>query len=148
MRWTPDACTGASVTSGAGPAAGWAASCNSGTTARPSPPASLNGITEALDDRLEDRRRRFELLQVMTVAVARAVVQLFGHLRVARGARVAAVFVEGEAALIERLADEIEHAADRALLLVDDVLIADRHVMQRHLRAVMLDQIGYQREVA
>src|SRR5712692_3500393 len=110
MRWTPDACSGASVTSGAGPAAGWAASCNSGTTARPSLPASLNGITEALDDRLEDRGRRFELLLVVTIAIARAVVQLFGHLGITGGARIAAVFVEGKAALVKRLADEIEHA--------------------------------------
>ena len=56
--------------------------------------------------------------------------------------------MESEAAFVERLADEIQHPADRDFLVVDDVLIAERQVTQRHLRPVMLDQIERQRVVA
>src|SRR5437764_2999463 len=89
---------------------------------------SVNGITKPLDDRLEDRDRRLHVLQVVAVAIARALVELFGHLGIAGGARIAAVLMKGETPVVELLADEVEHAARRTLLVVDDVLVADRQV--------------------
>src|SRR5712691_12404965 len=150
IRSAPDAggC-GGDATSGPGrPAAATAPTGISGTIAPPPVPASIKGIPETLDDRFEDRGCRLQMLAVVAIAVARAVVELFGHLGIARRPRIAGVLVKREAAFVERLADEIEHAADRFLLVVDDVLVADRQVMQRHLPPVMLDQLGRQRIVA
>src|SRR5207244_5396306 len=122
-RSAPDAGGGGEdITSGAGrPAAGTAPTGISGTMTAESVPGSAKGITETFDDRLEDPRRGLQLLHVVAIAKARAVVQLLGHLGIAGGPRVAAVFVESETAFIERLADEIEHATHRDLLVVDDV---------------------------
>src|ERR1700687_2395437 len=99
------------------PAAGIAPSSIIGRIAAPSAlgpvSASVKRITEAGNHRFEDRGCRLQLLQVVAIAVARAVGQLFGHLGIACGARIPAVLVESEAALVERLADEIEHAPGR-----------------------------------
>src|SRR5712691_6097657 len=143
IRCVPGAAGSAGGTSGAGwPAAGTAptgiaptgisgtetseaiaAAAVPGSVAR-----SVKGITQAVDHRFEDRDRRLQLLQVVAIAVARAVVQFFGHLGIAGGARITAVLVEGQTALVEWLADEIEQAAGRSFLVVDDVFVADRQV--------------------
>ena len=79
----------------------------------------------------------------MAVAVHRALVQRLGHLRVARGARIAAVLVKRQAGLVEVLADERQHRAHAGFLVGDDVLVADRQIAQRHLAAVMLHQVHH-----
>src|SRR5713226_8835095 len=136
IRWAPGAAGSAAGTSGAGwPAAGTAptgiaptgisGTKTSEAVAAAAVPGSvpplIKGVTQAVDYRFEDRDRRLQLLQVVAIAIARAVVQLLGHLRIAGGARIAAVLVEGQTALVEFLADEIEQAAGRAFLVVDDV---------------------------
>src|SRR5271166_5656043 len=102
---------------------------------------SVDGIAETPDHRLEDRDHRLQLVQIMAIAIARAVVEALGDLGVAGRPRIATIFLEIEAGWVERRADEIEHANHTLFLLVDDVLIADRQVVQCHLAAVMLDQL-------
>src|SRR5262245_58615866 len=80
--------------------------------------ASVKRVPQSGDDRRQDLRRRLQLRAVVPIAVARTVVQPFGHLRVAGGARIAPVFVKRQAARIERFTDKVEHAADRVFLLV------------------------------
>src|SRR5438876_11944830 len=103
MRCSPAAgCCAAACSAGWFPA-GIAPTAISGTgrSVTTTPPAltpmSVKGITEAVDQRFEDRHRRLQFLAIVAVAVARAVVELLGHLRVAGGARIAPVFVKGEA---------------------------------------------------
>src|SRR5712692_2087087 len=93
--WAPGAAGSTGGTSGAGwPAAGTAptgiaptgisgteTSEAIATAAVPgSVPCSIKGIPQAVDHRFEDGDRRLQLLQVMAIAVARAVVQFFSHL--------------------------------------------------------------------
>ena len=102
---------------------------------------AINGIAQPLDHRFEHWNYGFQMLQIMTVAIAGAVVESFRHLSVARGARVSAVLLEGKAAFIERLPDEVEQTANRRLLRIHNVLIAEWQIAQRHLRPVMLHQV-------
>src|SRR5215469_7672409 len=71
--------------------------------------SDIDRVAEAIDHRLQDRDHRLEVLAIMPVAEARAVVQLLRHLRIARRARIALVLMEREAARIELRADEIHH---------------------------------------
>src|SRR5215469_4644932 len=138
---------------------GRAGSTNAGSG--PGPPSmtrlSVNAIPQTLDDRLKDFDRRLHMLQVVSIAVPRAVIEWLGDLGVARGARVAPVLVKADAGRIKRLADKFEHAANAALLMVDDIFVAYRQVVQRERRPIMLDQFedpavvqgrGLQRESA
>src|ERR1700758_2674525 len=104
-----------------------------GTGAKLAARLAIDRIPKAGDDRLQDRDDRLEMLQVMPVAVARAVVELLGHLGVACRAGIALVLVELQAALVEAGADEAQHAPDVGFLIVDDVLVADRQGIQDHL---------------
>src|SRR5262249_54751787 len=102
---------------------------------------SINGVTQALDHRRQNVDRGLHVLHVMSVAVTRAVVKRLRHLRIAGGTRVTPVVMETDAGRVKRLADEVEHAADAAFLVVDDVLVADRQVTHRQFRAVVLNQL-------
>src|ERR1700688_1872511 len=82
----------------------------------------VNRIPERENHRFEDRYHRRQFFQISAIAIARAVVEFFGHLRVAGGARIAAVFVEVETALVERKPDKTHDLADIAFLVGDDVL--------------------------
>src|SRR5215216_6044227 len=67
---------------------------------------SDNRIPQARDERLQDRDHRLQLLQVMPVAIARAVVERLRDLGIAGGAGIAAVVLEIDAAFVEFLAEE------------------------------------------
>jgi hypothetical protein len=78
----------------------------------------------ALQQGLEDRGSFAEVPGIVAMTSDRRVVQRFGHLRIARGARGAPVAMEGEAGGIEIQPYEIEKAADLRFLRLDKLFIA------------------------
>src|SRR5579859_6586269 len=68
--------------------------------------STIDRIAQAGDDRLEDWQNRLEMLQIVPVAIARAVVQPLRDLGIGGGPGIALVLVELQAALVEAGPDE------------------------------------------
>src|SRR5262249_46611477 len=99
---------------------------------------SVHAVPPAFDHRRENVDRGLQVLPVVPIAIARAIVEGLGHLGIAGCARIAPVPVETDAGRVKRLADEVEHPAYALHLLVDDVLVADRQVAPRPRPAIMV----------
>ena len=55
--------------------------------------------------------------------------------------RYSTIFLEIYATLIEGFSDEIENAAEIACDIIHHVLVANRQITKRHLRAIMVDEV-------